>query len=395
MLPKSEALRTFQYLPKVAEPRSQYLYNNHAYNIPGLIIERLSKQSYGTFLKENIFDPLGMVRTFTANPQDSNVAAAYSILSDGTPFRIQSSEASSDTLMFSAVSVRTSMADVLRSYGGILEELNVLVPGTNSNSAAVPDARRGEVGQAHLELSEPAQFPTKQLNVTCAPHIVRNSDTVFEQTSALGWMRTQLPGKLDFGWNAGNVSSMPLFGKGYPAKLALWHGGNMPGTTSDVILLPETRTAVVVFQNSLGLCDAADLIAQLLLDCLFLGKSQYDYVALAKEAVQNGMARLQKVAEQLEAERVPGTHHRPLEEYVGRYENAIKNWVVEIGLDVSNQLFLRFQSRRDEQYALRHYHHDVFVWNVSYDETVKRAQYRRPYEFYRFQFEVQDGHMRI
>jgi hypothetical protein len=116
-------------------------------------------------------------------------------------------------------------------------------------------------------------------------------------------------------------------------------------------------------------------------------------VALAKEAVDNGKARMQKVAEQLEAERVPGTHHRPLEEYVGLYENTIKNWVIEIGLDESHQLFLRFQGRLDEQYALRHCHHDVFVWNISYDETVKRAQYCRPYEFYRFHFEAHDGHI--
>jgi CubicO group peptidase (beta-lactamase class C family) len=251
MLPKSEALHTFQHLPKVAELRSRYLYNNHAYNIPGLIIERLSKQSYGTFLKKNIFDPLGMMRTFTANPQNSNVAAPYNILSDGTPFRIPFSEASSDTLMFSAVSVRTSMADILRLYGGILEELNVLGPGANSDLVVIPDAQGGEANDAESKALDCTQFPTKQLNVICAPQIVRNTDTIFEQTSALGWMRTQLPGKLDFGWNASNVSSMPLFGKSYPAKLALWHGGNMPDTTSAVILLPETRSAVGVFQNSL------------------------------------------------------------------------------------------------------------------------------------------------
>jgi CubicO group peptidase (beta-lactamase class C family) len=180
MLPKSEALHTFQHLPKVAELRSRYLYNNHAYNIPGLIIERLSKQSYGTFLKKNIFDPLGMMRTFTAIPQNSNVAAPYNILSDGTPFRIPFSEASSDTLMFSAVSVRTSMADILRLYGGILEELDVLGSGANSDLVAIPDAQGGDANDAESKALDCTQFPTKQLNVICAPQIVRNTDTIFE-----------------------------------------------------------------------------------------------------------------------------------------------------------------------------------------------------------------------
>jgi hypothetical protein len=131
---------------------------------------------------------------------------------------------------------------------------------------------------------------------------------------------------------------MPWFGKSFSRKLALWHGDNMPGTTAAAILLLESTTAVVVLQSSLGLCDAADLISQLLSDCLFLGKPQYDCVSLAAEATKNNLLSIAKVAKQLEDKREPATEHRPLHEYVGRYENAIKNWEIEIGLDYSNQL---------------------------------------------------------
>ncbi|KAF2831091.1 hypothetical protein CC86DRAFT_401646 [Ophiobolus disseminans] len=99
---------------------------------------------------------------------------------------------------------------------------------------------------------------------------------------------------------------------------------------------------------------------------------------------------MDKVIEQLEHERVSGTNHRPLEEYVGRYKNSIKNWVIEIGVDDSSKLYLRFQGRLDEQYELRHSQYYVFVWNLCYDDTVKRAQYCRPYTFYKFFFELQD-----
>jgi hypothetical protein len=145
----------------------------------------------------------------------------------------------------------------------------------------------------------------------------------------------------------------------------------MLGTIAAAILLLESTIAVVVLQSSLGLCDAADLIAQLLSDCLFLGKPQYDDVSLAAEVTKNNLLSMAKVARQLEDKREPATEHSPFHEYVGRYENAIKNWEIEIGLDYSNQLSLRFQDRLDEQYSLRHYNYDVFAWNLSYDETIK------------------------
>lgn len=165
----------------------------------------------------------------------------------------------------------------------------------------------------------------------------------------------------------------------------------MPGATAAVILLPETQTAVIVLQNSLGLCDAADWVAQLLVELIFSGSPQYDYVALALESAKSGLSRMEKVRIQLEDEREIGTAHRPLHDYVGCYENDIKNWVIEIGVHPANSLYLRMQEREDEEYLLRHYHRDVFVWNLSYDETVKRAQYCRPYEYYKMGFESSDG----
>ncbi|KAG7288405.1 hypothetical protein NEMBOFW57_007937 [Staphylotrichum longicolle] len=75
---------------------------------------------------------------------------------------------------------------------------------------------------------------------------------------------TQLPGSLNFGWNQDVLGPFPKLGEHYPGKLAIWHGGNMPGATSALCLLPESETAVVVLQNSLGLCDVADWICPLL-----------------------------------------------------------------------------------------------------------------------------------
>lgn len=42
------------------KPRTQYSYCNSAYVMLGAIVEQLSGMSFGTFLKKNIFEPLGM-----------------------------------------------------------------------------------------------------------------------------------------------------------------------------------------------------------------------------------------------------------------------------------------------------------------------------------------------
>ena len=45
-------------------PGTRFAYSNTGYAFLGLIIERVSGKSYADFLKENIFDPLGMPNTF-------------------------------------------------------------------------------------------------------------------------------------------------------------------------------------------------------------------------------------------------------------------------------------------------------------------------------------------
>jgi D-alanyl-D-alanine carboxypeptidase len=46
--------------PLEFKPGTQLKYSNTGYILLGLVIEKLSKQSYADFLKKNIFDPLGM-----------------------------------------------------------------------------------------------------------------------------------------------------------------------------------------------------------------------------------------------------------------------------------------------------------------------------------------------
>jgi len=53
----------FRDKPLEFEPGTRFNYSNSNYNVLALIIETVSGQSYGEFLKANIFDPLGLLST--------------------------------------------------------------------------------------------------------------------------------------------------------------------------------------------------------------------------------------------------------------------------------------------------------------------------------------------
>ncbi|XXG95663.1 hypothetical protein Hte_001932 [Hypoxylon texense] len=392
LLSKDQSIPIFDYLPQVEPVRSKYMYNNHAYNIAGLVIEKVSGMRWDKFVAENIFSPLAMTRSFTHHPDDENVAVPYNILTNGEPWRLPFNNASSETMMFAGQSVRTSMADLLK-YSNAYD--------TVDSSSKVVSRLTGclNVGKRPTQKHPPSRWasnsaaenPIRQIASIVRPHIPRPVDSVLEQTYGLGWNRTQLPGSLDFGWNQQAVQPFPLLGERYPGKLVIWHGGNMPGTTAAICLLPESGTAVVVLQNSLGLCDAADWTCQLVIDTIFLGEPAQDYLSLASRSVAHGLDRMKKVEDQLRRERVPGTAHRPFNVYCGTYFNHIRNWFIVIGLDDEKGLYLEFLGRPDEHYDLQHYHYDTFNWNLSYDELVKRGQYIRACEYYKFEFEPDEA----
>jgi CubicO group peptidase (beta-lactamase class C family) len=67
------------------DPGTRWNYSNLGYNVLGRIIEVVSKQSYDVFLKERIFDPLGMKDTYFFVPQEkmNRVATLYTLSDSG------------------------------------------------------------------------------------------------------------------------------------------------------------------------------------------------------------------------------------------------------------------------------------------------------------------------
>ncbi|NMB55858.1 MAG: beta-lactamase family protein [Leptolinea sp.] len=73
-----EQVRLLQFANSATPPGDKFEYYNQNYRVLGYINEQVSGQSYGEFLKENIFLPLGMNHTVTHPDEALDLAQGYS-----------------------------------------------------------------------------------------------------------------------------------------------------------------------------------------------------------------------------------------------------------------------------------------------------------------------------
>jgi CubicO group peptidase (beta-lactamase class C family) len=76
----NDVIAMFKNSPLVFEPGSRFQYSNSNYNLLAYIIEKVSGQTYGDFLRKNIFDPLDMRDTADDNGTErltANQASGY------------------------------------------------------------------------------------------------------------------------------------------------------------------------------------------------------------------------------------------------------------------------------------------------------------------------------
>jgi len=215
------------------------------------------------------------------------------------------------------------------------------------------------------------------------------SPSLREQDYAAGWARCQLPNEL------GQISLNPLIGpelvagKGGKSRITMYHHGSMPGSTSCVHPVPDTRSAVIVLQNSLATNDTADLWCQTLLEALLCTPEPNDYVAVASAYTTTDLGHMDAIKEELDPKRTQGVSARSFKAYIGRYYNAIGNFgidIFEVGKD--KKLKMRWQDLELETYALQHYYDDKFTWWMPDDEVARRGRYIMDYpaEYYVLEF---------
>jgi CubicO group peptidase (beta-lactamase class C family) len=107
-----EVIALFQNEPLGFEPGTKYAYNNSGYFLLGAVIEKVSGKSYETYLREKIFEPLGMSQTYygSATRVLPKRAQGYDAL-DG---EFQNAEYLSMTLPYAAGSLLSTVDDLAK-----------------------------------------------------------------------------------------------------------------------------------------------------------------------------------------------------------------------------------------------------------------------------------------
>lgn len=216
---------------------------------------------------------------------------------------------------------------------------------------------------------------------------------------SLGWVVTKLPGQGGLvGVNSyESPGGLPTIAKGIPKSVDLvYYNGAMEGALSAICLLPETEMEIVILSNTFALCDAPDWIAQLLVEVILDSpeNGRTEFIDVAEKASTNSLSHHGETRRTLEEERVPGTKHRGLVEYSGRYYNSIGNFFIDVAVH-GDGLRMTIQGYPFVSHDLHHYHYDVFAWGCDRDAETRRAIYPQwSPDFHRISFIEGDGKIR-
>ncbi|WP_098749371.1 serine hydrolase domain-containing protein [Paenibacillus sp. EZ-K15] len=182
-----ELLNRFSSIDLNYEPGEKYQYSNSGYALLGALIEQVSDQSYGSYIEDHIFNPLGMVNTRLDDPQEI------------IPLRASGYEIGTNEKLMNSYNIHPSNA---YAAGGII--------------STVED----------LYLWDQALYTNKLL----PQHLIN-------------YMLTPHKGDHDYSYGCGWIIQDTPYGT------MTGHTGGIPGFTSILMRFPSTKVTVIVLSN--------------------------------------------------------------------------------------------------------------------------------------------------
>ena len=112
-----QSIAVFENFELVAEPGTRYSYSSYGYNLLGAVIEGASGMSYGEYMRENVWKPLGMDSIRLDHPRDiiPNRVRGY----ENNAGQIRNSEFVDISSRFAAGGSRSTVVDLLKFGKGI------------------------------------------------------------------------------------------------------------------------------------------------------------------------------------------------------------------------------------------------------------------------------------
>ena len=309
-----EMMRRLRYVRPVSSFRSQWEYENVMYAVAGYIVERVSGESWESFIRTRIFIPLGMRESETLVSEIAgkpNVAVPHALVTD----TVRVVPVRSTDAIAPAGSVWSSVSDMSRWMRFMLDS------GRVGTTRLIKPATFSEIVAPQIRVPMD-EYPALQL---VQPHFF---------SYALGW-----------------------FVQDYHGKTVWMHTGSIDGMCAIIGLIPEQNLGVYVLEN----LDHAELRHALMyqafdmystagrptrdwsadLRALFAGRNQAEKAAIAAQA----------------AKHIRNTHPSlPLEQYAGTYtDSTYGNVVVTLTDGVLHALF-----EKANLGALTHWEYDSF-----------------------------------
>lgn len=375
--PPNDTFLCVSDLDPIDPPGTSWRYNNWGYAIAGKLTEKLSGQVWGDFLRERIFDPLGLDCTITDSTMIfPNTAFGYMPLMNGSSVLNGRPEAGDNCCQTGASGIQSSVKDLLIFYQNLFKDLS-----KPSSERHGPDIDM--LTKRHVDLN---------IRKT-------GNDGKSEQSYSMGWVRSELPGIPSM-----NTRDTRIIGAAEDSTMLWHHNGNYPGYTAASYLLPSTQTAVVVLTNSVGKLEVPDVVAQMVIDTILNSKEKgappIDWVGDAAEAAKAYDTIWLNLPLRLLLEKPNNAKPLPLHDYIGRYHNRIRNFFLEIWYEPENDdngpetLWMCMQGRKKEEvqrYRLKHYYEDIFSWMMLFNENAYRGRSPIPNkEFYLLRFVVDE-----
>ena len=329
-----DVVEHLRYVPLANSFRSAYAYDNILFAVATLVIEQVSGQSYADFVRQHIFQPVGM------NESLIDMTA----LKPGMDYAMGHAKAD-----FKELQPVPPMAWLnAPGAGGIYASVHDMAKWMNVQLAggALPAGTDGKPGRLFSEDSQ------RQMWTMLTP-IAVNKPPVPE-------LAPLLPNFSGYGegW----------FLSDYRGQRLVWHTGGWPGMVSRVTLVPELHLGVVVLTNQESGA-AFNAVTYRVLDA-YLNAPATDWVVAYDKAVQKAAAKSDDSYAKHQARRAKdGKPSLPLASYAGTFRDP---WYGDVIVSEENgKLRMRFSKTRQLTGTLTPWQHDSFV--VRWDDRTLNA----------------------
>jgi len=314
---RDEILHKLRFMKPASSFRSRYAYDNLLYLAAGQIIPAVTGQAWEDFVRERIFQPLGMTDSNTSvanyHPGD-NFATPHSEvegkLTPLEPARIDNTAP--------AGAINSSVSDMAK---WIAMQLNAgAIPGTEKRLFSERQSKEMWSPQTILPISDPPQ--------------------------ALAALHTDFAA-YGLGWGLRQYRGHKLVG----------HTGGLPGYVSQVTLIPDLKLGVVVLTNQ----ESAGMFSSVTYRILdnYLNAPAVDWVKAYHDLTQHQQAAAEEAEKKASSARAPDSKPSlPLEKYAGHYTDA---WYGDIAISLEQgKLVMRFSHTPALTGDLEHWQYDTF-----------------------------------